>query len=128
MIKGFALIELTLLAKIIDGRGSEYEDRRIYIDRELDALKGLLTDTGGPGGPARSPGPAIDRGPHQPLIRWPSATYISKVEAIKRLHGRETYPEFQIYVEIVAESWRQLRDAFHYLEHYCGVEGYGGGG
>lgn len=120
---GFALIELPLVAKPGERRVSEYEDRERRIGNEKEALvelQRLLTNG--------RPVPSIPWPGHQAPVTWPSGVAISKVEIIRRLFGRQAYPVFQLYVELNADSPQQLQQAFEYLEHYCGVEGYGGGG
>jgi len=69
------------------------------------------------------------RGPGHPAgISWPRGTRIIHVTPITRLYGLSATRVFHVFVELKAPGPRQLIQAFEYLEHFCGVEGYGGGG
>lgn len=119
---GFALIELPVVARVGQRHVSEYEDRERRIDAEQGALlelQKLIT---------QGKVPSIPWPGHHTAHTWPLGVTISEVKIITRLYGRQTYPVFQHFVELEADSEQQLQQAFEYLEHYCGVEGYGGGG
>lgn len=120
-MKGFALVEAPIVAIIEENRVAGYGGGVGSARNREEALMTLQTLI------RRGGVPPITR-PGAPDIPWPRDTVITEVMAIRRLFGLSATREFHVYVEIDAPGRQALVEAFEYLEHYCGVEGYGGGG
>src|SRR3990172_1780460 len=122
--EGFALVEVPVVALLQDERIVGYDEGVNHardMERMLKDLQILSERRAVP--PITRP---TTRGPDE--IHWPPDTVITEVSAIRRLHGLSAARVFHVYVALRAAGRRGLIQAFEYLEHYCGVEGYGGGG
>jgi hypothetical protein len=121
--KGFALIEIPMVAILTKGhRVDRYGGANSLAEARAGVLAGLMQlGEGGNISPIIAPG-------NPGGIPWPADTLITKVMPITRLYGLSATRVFQVFVELEAPGRRELIKAFEYLDHYCGVEGYGGGG
>ncbi|MGH2359458.1 MAG: hypothetical protein ACRDGM_02810 [bacterium] len=120
---GFALIEISMVAILRKGeKVDRYRWGESLAEERAGVLRGLkqLGDAGNIG-PITTP---VNPGG----IPWPANTFITRVTPITRLYGLSGTRVFHVLVELKAPGRRELIKAFEYLDHFCAVEGYGGGG
>lgn len=56
---------------------------------------------------------------------WPRSARIVRLHEVRRIYsGAPGYPKFHAFVELIADSKRQLERAFTTLERFTHVEGY----
>ncbi len=65
-------------------------------------------------------------GDRQDAIVWPKSARIVEVRPLRRLYGYPLVTEFDLYIQVTADTERELTQAFKFLDRHCSVEGYTG--